>query len=331
MSRRCVQQLADGESLEEVYLVSDRQVRANRNGAPYLQVDLRDRTGVVNAKLWNVTDAIAGSIAAGDFVRIKGKVQTFNGALQVILSHIDRIDPGMADLGEFLPHTEQDVGRLLQKLTEALRSLSNPHLRALAECFLMDDEFVAGFKQCPAGVRNHHAYIGGLLEHVVNLMEAAERLAPLYPEVDRDLLKIGVLLHDCGKVRELSFRRSFAYTDEGQLLGHLVLGVEMVTDKVRQATALTGEPFPRELLLRIKHMILSHHGQLEFGSPVVPMTPEAVLLWNLDNLDAKVHTFTRDIREDRNSTTSWTPYSQSLGRRLFKGSAGEGGVSPSDE
>lgn len=331
MARRCVQQLADGESVEEVYLVSDRQVRANKNGAPYLQVDLRDRTGVVNAKLWNVNEGVANQVSAGDFVRIKGKVQTFNGALQVILSHIDPIDANQADLGEFLPHTEKDVSELLQKLTTALRAIANPHLRALAECFLMDDEFIAAFKQCPAGVRNHHAYIGGLLEHVVNLMDAAERLAPLYPEVDRDLLKIGVFLHDCGKVRELSFRRSFAYTDEGQLLGHLVIGVEMVNDKLRETQALTGEPFPRELLLRVKHLILSHHGQLDFGSPVVPMTPEAVLLWNLDNLDAKVHTFTRDIRDDRNATSSWTPYNQSLGRRLFKGSNNGGGTVPADE
>jgi len=331
MSRRCVQQLADGESIEEVYLVSDRQVRANKNGAPYLQVDLRDRTGVVNAKLWNVAEAVAGAVAAGDFVRVKGKVQTFNGALQMILTHIDRIDAGQADLGEFLPHTEHDIGKLLQKLTTSLRSLGNPHLRALAETFLMDDEFVAAFKQCPAGVRNHHAYIGGLLEHVVNLMDGAERLAPLYPDVDPDLLKIGVFLHDCGKVRELCFRRSFAYTDEGQLLGHLSIGVEMVTEKVRHAETLTGEPFPRELLLRVKHMILSHHGQLDFGSPVVPMTPEAILLCSLDNLDAKVHTFTRDIRDDRNPTTSWTQFSQSLGRRLFKGSTNGNETGPPEE
>jgi 3'-5' exoribonuclease len=138
-------------------------------------------------------------------------------------------------------------------------------------------------------------------------------------------------LHDCGKVRELCFRRSFAYTDEGQLLGHLSIGVEMVTEKVRHAEALTGEPFPRELLLRVKHMILSHHGQLDFGSPVVPMTPEAILLCSLDNLDAKVHTFTRDIRDDRNPTTSWTQYSQSLGRRLFKGSTNGNETAPSEE
>jgi 3'-5' exoribonuclease len=319
MARRFVQQLADGESVEEVFLVSDKQLRANRNGNLYIQVDLRDRTGVINGRLWNAGEPLFRSFDPGDFVRARGKVQLFQGALQVILSHLERVEPDTLELTDFLPHTEKDVGTLLQKLKDALRKIGNPHLRALVECFLMDDRFVRDLCHCPAGVRNHHAYVGGLLEHIVNLLDAADRLLPLYPGVDRDLLLIGVFLHDCGKVRELSYRRAFAYTDEGQLLGHITIGVEMVTEKAAQVPQLTGEPFPRELLLRIKHMILSHHGQLDFGSPVLPMTPEAIMLASMDNLDAKVHTFTRDIREDRNATSAWTPYSQSLQRRLFKG------------
>jgi 3'-5' exoribonuclease len=174
------------------------------------------------------------------------------------------------------------------------------------------------FCRAPAGVRMHHAYVGGLLEHVVTLLEAADRIAPLYPELNRDLLLMGVFLHDLGKVRELSFDRGLSYTDEGQLVGHIVLGVELLAEKVRQAAELTGEPFPPELLLRLRHLIVSHHGALEFGSPVVPMTPEAIALHYLDNLDAKVHSFTRDIREDR-GTSAWTPYSNQTQRRLFKG------------
>ncbi len=319
MPRRFVQQLADGENVEEVFLVSDKQLRANRNGNLYLQTDLRDRSGVINARLWNATENQFRTFDAGDFVRARGKVQLFQGTLQIILSGLERIEPDQVELTDFLPHSEQDIGVLLQKLKDALRKLGNPHLRALVECFLMDDRFVRDFCHCPAGVRQHHAYVGGLLEHVVNLLDGADRLLPLYPGVDRDLLLIGVFLHDCGKVRELSYRRAFAYTDEGQLLGHITIGVEMVTEKAAQVPQLTGEPFPHELLLRIKHMILSHHGQLDFGSPVLPMTPEAIMLASMDNLDAKVHTFTRDIREDRNATSAWTPYSQSLQRRLFKG------------
>jgi 3'-5' exoribonuclease len=198
--------------------------------------------------------------------------------------------------------------------------MEDHHLRALVECFLMDDRFVRDFCRAPAGVRNHHAYIGGLLEHVVSLLNAADRVLPLYPELDRDLLLSGVFLHDLGKVRELSFGRSFGYSDEGQLVGHLVIGVEMLDEKIPEVEKLTGEPFPRELLLRLKHMILSHHGTYEFGSPKLPMTPEAIALHHLDNLDAKVHSFTRDIREDRNASSAWTPFNQSLQRKLFKGS-----------
>jgi 3'-5' exoribonuclease len=156
---------------------------------------------------------------------------------------------------------------------------------------------------------------------MVTLLEVAERILPSYPELNRDLLLAGIFLHDIGKVRELGYDRAFTYTDEGQLTGHLVIGVEMLNDKVKQVTQLTGEEFPTELLLRLKHMILSHHGSYEFGSPKLPMTPEAIALHHLDSLDAKVHSFTRDIREDRNQTSAWTPYNQSLQRKLYKGTA----------
>jgi 3'-5' exoribonuclease len=323
MTRRFVQQLADGQTIEEVFLVSDKQLRANRNGNLYLQLDLRDRTGSINARLWNAGEHLFRSFEVGDFVLARGKVQLFQGALQIILSHVERSEAEKVELGDFLPHTEQDVSKLLDRLRGTLLRLSNPHLRALVECFFMDDEFVRAFCQAPAGVRNHHAYIGGLLEHVATLMEAGERILPLYPEIDRDLLLTGIFVHDLGKVRELSFQKVFGYSDEGQLVGHLIIGVEMVTAKAERVPDLTGEPFPPELLLRLKHMILSHHGSYEFGSPKLPMTPEAIALHCLDNLDAKVHSFTRDIREDRNQTSAWTPFNQSLQRRLFKG-AGEG-------
>ena len=188
-----------------------------------------------------------------------------------------------------------------------------------------------GASRAPAGVRNHHAYIGGLLEHVVNMLEVADRIAPLYPEVDRDVLLMGVFLHDIGKVRELVYDRAFGYSDEGQLLGHMDIGVEMLTAKAVQAAELTGEPFPTELLLRLKHIILSHHGTHEFGSPRLPMTPEAIAIHYIDNLDAKLHTFTRDIREDGNPDGAWTPFNQSLQRRLFKGGRATSTPEHSDE
>jgi 3'-5' exoribonuclease len=321
MGRRYVQQLIDGEALDEVYLVTEKQLRANRNGNLYIQVELRDRTGSISARLWNAGEHLFRSFEEGDFLRVRGKVQLFQGALQVILSHLDRTDADKVELTDFLPHTEHDASKLYERLRACLMRLTNPHLRGLIECFLMDADFVDAFCKVPAGVRNHHAYIGGLLEHVVRLLEAADRLVPLYPELDRDLLLAGIFLHDIGKVRELSYGRVFSYTDEGQLIGHLVIGVEMLNEKAARVPDLTGEPFPPEMLLRLKHMIVSHHGALEFGSPKLPMTPEAIALHYLDNLDAKVHTFARDIREDRNQASAWTPFNQSLQRRLFKGGA----------
>ncbi|MBY0523828.1 MAG: HD domain-containing protein [Gemmataceae bacterium] len=319
MSRRFVEQLTDGESTEEIYLVTDKQLRANRNGNLYLQLELRDRTGAMSARLWNVGENIFRTFEVGDFLFIKGKVQLFQGALQMILSHLDRVDSARVALGDFLPHTPHDINKLTERLRGTLLKLNNPHLRALAECFLIDDELMAGYSQAPAGVRNHHAYLGGLLEHVVTLLDAAERVMPLYPNVDRDVLLMGIFLHDIGKVRELSYAKAFAYTDEGQLIGHIVMGVEMLNEKVAKVPDLTSEPFPTELLLRLKHMIVSHHGSYEFGAPKLPMTPEAIALHYLDNLDAKIHSFTRDIRDDRNASSAWTPYNQSLQRRLFKG------------
>jgi 3'-5' exoribonuclease len=320
--RRFVEQLADGDAVEEVYLVVDKQLRANRNGNLYIQADLRDRTGTINARLWNAGDQLFRSFEAGDFLFVKGKVQLFQGALQLILSQFDRVDSARVELADFLPHTTQDVNKLYERLCRFLRGLSNPQLRALAECFLMDQDFVQAFCRAPAGVRVHHAYIGGLLEHVVTLLDAADRLAPLYPDLDGDLLKMGIFLHDVGKVRELTYDRAFAYSDEGQLVGHLVIGVEMLNDRVRQVPELTGEPFPAELLLRLKHLILSHHGTGEFGSPRVPMTPEAIALHHLDNFDAKLHIFTREIRDDGNPSATWTQFNPTLQRRLFKGGNG---------
>jgi 3'-5' exoribonuclease len=319
MTRRTVQQLADGDAIDDIYLAGDKQLRANRNGVLYLQMELRDRTGSISARMWNATEAQFRSFEEGDLLRIKGKVQLYQGSLQVIFSGFEPAAPGQLNLDDFVPQTEQDVSRLFDRLRSPLLKLANPHLRALVECFLIDDALMHSFCRAPAGVRQHHAYRGGLLEHVVNMIEAADRVLPLYPEVNRDLLLLGIFLHDIGKVRELSYDRVFGYTDEGQLVGHVVMGVEMLNDKVARVPDLTGEPFPPELLLRLKHMIVSHHGTYEFGAPRLPMTPEAIALHYLDNLDAKIHSFTRDIREDRGGTSAWTPFNQNTQRRLFKG------------
>jgi 3'-5' exoribonuclease len=327
MTRRYVNQLVHGDSVDEAFLVADKQLRANRQGNLYLHLELRDKTGTVGARLWNATESLARLFEPGDFLHVRGKTQVFQGSLQIILNHLEVVDPASIQPEDFLPQTTQNIAKLMARLREVLLGMNNPHLRALVECFLIDDEFVRKFTTAPAGIKNHHAYQGGLVEHVVNLLNVAGRITEFYPELDRDLLLTGIFLHDVGKVDELSYDRAFAYTDEGQLVGHLVMGVEMLCQKVFRCTELTGEPFPGELLLRLKHMIVSHHGSYEFGSPKLPMTLEAVALHYLDNLDAKLHTYSREIREDPSRDSSWTPFQQSLGRRLFKGTpqAGENG------
>lgn len=323
MTRRYVNELAHGDSVEELYLVADKQVRSNRQGNLYLQLDLRDKTGAINARLWNVTDELANSFESGDYLQAKGKVQLFQGALQIILSQIRPVSSASVDADEFLPRSSRNIAALLSQLREGLLSIGDPNLRALAECFLMDEPLLANFAKAPAGVRAHHAYQGGLLEHVVTMLLIARRIADLYPDLNRDLLLIGVFLHDIGKIRELSYEKGFSYTDEGQLIGHLVMGVEILAEKVRQVETLIGEPFPGELLLRIKHMILSHHGELQYGSPKEPMTLEAVALYYLDNLDSKINAFAREIREDPHRDSRWTQFNANMNRRLFKGGADE--------
>jgi 3'-5' exoribonuclease len=318
MTRRFVEQLADGDSVEEVFLVLDKQLRSNRNGNFYIQLDLGDRSGSINARMWNAGEPLFRSFETGDFLLVKGRVQLHQGSLQIILNTFDKHDPARIELTDFLPHTRHDISKLLERLKTSVRKVSDPHLRALAETYFIDDDFMRAFARCPAGVKIHHAYVGGLLEHVATMMDIAEKVLPLYPEVNRDLVIMGVFLHDSGKVRELSFARNFAYSDEGQLLGHLALGIEMLVEKVKRVPDLTGEPFPAELLLRLKHLILSHHGDPAFGSPKVPMTAEAVALHTIDFMDSRIHIALREIADDR-SENAWTPYNAALGRRLYKG------------
>lgn len=319
MARLSVDQFTDGCNVDEVYLVADKQLKTNKNGVNFLQVELTDRTGAITSRMWNANDQIFRSFEIGDFVTVKAKVQLFQGSLQMIMSSFEKADPTRVDLEQFMPHTKQDIGKLTDKLKSTLRKMSNMHLKALAETYFIDDDFMRGFTKAPAGIKVHHAYIGGLLEHVVTMLDIAEKILPLYPEVNRDLVLMGVFLHDTGKIRELSYTRAFAYSDEGQLLGHLTIGLEMLADKVRQVPDLTGEPFPAETLLRLKHLILSHHGEAQFGSPKVPMTPEAVALHTIDVMDSRIFIAVREIEEDKKHPTTWTPFNHALQRRLYKG------------
>jgi 3'-5' exoribonuclease len=319
MDRQFVNELSDGDSVDESYLLTDKQLRANRNAQLYLLAQLRDRTGQISGLLWNVDEDQLAHVVAGDYVQVKGKVQLYQGNLQIILAHIETLPSAVIDPELYLPESNQNTARQLERLREVLLAIEDVHLRTLMECFLESNEVVEGLANAPAGVRLHHAYQGGLLEHIVNVLETTLRVVDLYPKVAPSLLLAGVFLHDIGKIRELSWDATFAYTDQGQLIGHLVIGIEMINEQLPRVRERTGEEFPMETLLRLKHMVLSHHGSYEFGSPRLPMTPEAVALHHLDNLDAKVNEFTSMIESDPNAQSNWTPYSANMQRKLFKG------------
>ena len=205
------------------------------------------------------------------------------------------------------------------RLKEIVQGIKNIHLRNLVECFLVDEEFMERFTQTPAGIKIHHAYRGGLLEHVVTLMELAQFVGQHYVDPDAELLTVGAFIHDIGKTIELSDGPDMEYTDEGQLIGHVTIGVNMLDDKVRETDMMAEEPIPQDLVLQLKHMIVSHHGTYEYGSPKLPMTLEAIALHYLDSLDSKVQSFAQTIRDDPNSDNQWTSYQVNLGRKLFKG------------
>lgn len=320
MARTFVNELADGDSVDEVFLLADKQLRANRNADMYLLATLRDKTGVMSGLMWNVTEERLQHIASGDMVQVKGKVQLYQGSLQMILTRIDTAPTDEFDVDDFRAQPHTNVAPLLERLQELLASLSCERLRVLSNCFMNDKSLVDALCAAPAGVRAHHAYQGGLIEHVLSMAEVADRLCQLYPQLNRDLLLLGVLLHDLGKIRELSWDPALAYTDEGQLLGHMNIAIEILNEKLLAARGeMGGDEVHAEDVLRLKHMILSHHGSLEHGSPRVPMTPEAMVLHHIDNLDAKLHEFTRSIEDDVNKQSAWTPYSPRMERKLFKG------------
>lgn len=316
--RRYVSQLAHNETVSQVFLASEKQLRPNRNGNLYLQVDLSDRSGSLNTRMWNASDTDYKAFENGDYVHVEGATQLFQGNMQLIANRIRKARPDEVDEADFVTLQSAEVDQMRDRLVAILQGISSRPLARLAEGFLKDEEFMAKFCRAPAAMKNHHAYRGGLLEHVLSLMELVLVVAPRYAQLDGDKLLIGAFLHDAAKVDELSYERDIAYTDEGQLLGHMVLGVTMLDDKVRQIVQQDGQPFPDRLLVEIKHMIVSHHGEYEYGSSKLPMTLEAIALHQLDNLDAKLANFTQLMKDCPNTDSNWTQYFTQIGRKLFK-------------
>ncbi len=315
--RRFIQQFCDQENIHQIFRISEKILRTNRNGNLYLQCDLCDRTGRLPTRLWNATELSTRGYDNGDYVYVEGTTQIFQGSMQLIATKISKADPTKIDEEDFLTIARDDIDRLASKAADLLRSIADPSLGNLAECFLQDRELWGRFTLAPAGVKLHHAYPGGLLEHTVQLMEMSDRLSTCYPEADRDQLVLGAFLHDLGKTQELRWENELSYSDEGQLLGHVILGLDLLEQKIHETEELSGEEFPKEMRMRLRHMLVSHHGEQEYGSPRVPMTLEALILYSLDTMDAKAAAFVQQMRDDSNPG-AWTAYNPNLGRRLFK-------------
>ena len=300
MGRQYINQFSEGESINQVFVANGKQLRPNRQGNLYLQLTLSDKSGSVNAMQWNANQSVYDSFENGDYVIIKGTTQLFNGNLQIIVQQLKKADESRVDEADFVTLTNENIGQLIVQLRQFVDSISHPQLQSLCQQYLDSKDIMEKFSQAPAGVKNHHAYQGGLIHHVVSLMELAESVVQHYPEVDRDLVLAGVLLHDLSKTDELAYERSLEYTDEGQLVGHLVMGVELLGKQIDQWEANQGTAFPNDIAIQLKHMIVSHHGQYDFGSPKLPMTLEALVLHMIDNLDAKVHQFSHAMDSEAN-------------------------------
>lgn len=321
MDRQFIADLQPRDTVDEIYRVADKQVRSNRQGNEYLLLQLMDRSGQISGLRWNAGQALYETFQKGDFLRVVGTTQLHNGMMQIIVHEFQLVPSDKVSLDDFSKTKPKEVEELVEQVQQLLGSLTNPHLQRIATSYLEDAELMAALKRAPAGIKTHHAYEGGLLRHVVDLLRIAEAIAPNYPQLDRDMLLVGVFLHDLGKIHELSYDADMSYTDPGQMLGHLVQGAIEIEVRAERLVRDGGEPIPKEVLWRLQHMIISHHGQLDHGSPKVPMTIEAIVLAYIDDLDAKVNAATELIQSDRNSDSLWTAYHPTMGRKLYKPSA----------
>jgi 3'-5' exoribonuclease len=306
----CSQQ--ENKIVTSSFVVASKQVKAKKNGEPYLALTLADRTGQIEAKMWDNVDEFILVFEQDDFLKIKGLINKYKNRFQLTIHKLRRMEEGEIDFTDYLPKTTKDIGELWRTLTEFVATFQNPHLKSLVELFMADAEIAERYRNAPAAKTLHHAYIGGLLDHVVSLCRSCDLISRNYPQVNRDLLLAGAFLHDIGKIQELTYNRAFSYTTRGQLLGHMIIELEMLQSKVAKLP-----DFPAELKTLLEHLIISHHGQYDFGSPKLPMFPEALMLHYLDDLDSKMEAMRAHFEREVELEGPWTSYNASLGRPLL--------------
>ncbi|GMU33419.1 MAG: HD domain-containing protein [Planctomycetia bacterium] len=324
--RRFIDQLQPGEQVaDQVFLIAKKDLRTTTNGGLYIHLVLADRTGQLLGRIWSATQAQYDTIPEGGFLRIRGRTESYKGALQFIVDGMKPAQKNEVEVGDFIPSSAYDVDKMWARMLEILRTIKHPSLLALIKQFVKDEGIVSGYKKAPAAVANHHAFVGGLLEHTLSLMEMATRILGAtdekdshYPQVSRDLVLAGLFLHDIGKTVELTYDTNFTYTSPGQLVGHIVQASIWIDRKAAEVEDETGQPFPADLQNLLTHIVLSHHGQYEFGSPKLPACPEAILIHYLDNIDAKLNMAFSAIRDARNAESDWTEWVKPLETRIYK-------------
>ncbi len=302
----------ENKVVTSTFVVVSKQIKAKKTGEPYLALVLGDRTGHLDAKMWDNVEEFLNCFEQDDFVKAKGLINKYNNRWQLTLHRLRKLGDSEIEYADYLPKTTKDLDDLWRQLGEFVASMQNPCLKQLLTLFMADPQISEGYKHAPAAKTLHHAYIGGLLDHVVSLFRSCDLVVRNYPMVNRDVVLTGAFLHDIGKIRELTYARSFGYSTEGQLLGHMIIELEMLHAKIAQI-----EGFPAELKILLEHMIISHHGQYEFGSPKLPMFPEALMLHYLDDLDSKMEAMRAQFEREAELNGPWTSYNVSLGRPLL--------------
>jgi 3'-5' exoribonuclease len=307
-----VTDLGTEQNITTFFLVHEKEIRNTREGKAYLRLELGDRSGTIEARMWDQFDAAVKDINRDDFVKVQARVEIYRNRPQLSLQNLRLAKPEEIDLADFLAHTKEDVGKMYAQLLEYAGSIANPWLKKLTTGILSDPKIAARYKRAPAAKVMHHAYLGGLLEHVIGLCGLAKQIAAHYPELDVDLLLTAAILHDVGKLDELCYERAIGYTVEGQLLGHIVMEFETVSK------AIDGiEGFPPNLKTVVQHMLISHHGQYEFGSPKLPMIREAMAFHYMDDLDSKLAAVRAALALDTGEP-EWSAYSGALGRKFLR-------------
>ena len=312
MKTPLVADLNSEQNITTFFLVCEKEIRSTREGKPYLRLELGDRTGTIEARMWDQFEAAAKGIHREDFVKVQARVEIYKNRPQLSVIQVRLAKPEEIDLGDFLPQTKADVRELYAQLLEYTGLISNPWLKKLVAGILNDPAIAAKYQRAPAAKVMHHAYLGGLLEHVASLCGLAKVVATHYPELDLDLLLTAAMLHDVGKLDELCYERAIGYTVEGHLLGHIVMEMETVS---RAIDAIEG--FPPKLKTVVQHLLISHHGEYEFGSPKLPMIREALVFHYLDDLDSKLAAVRAALAQDTGEP-EWSAYSGALGRKFLR-------------